>query len=83
MLIYNQLSYKYYIKTIIIILIIELINLFEIIINIQYLDILFMDGMIRINKLIISEEMIIYLIGIIILIFYQNNIKLKKSKIMV
>jgi hypothetical protein len=83
MLIYNQLSYKYYIKTIIIILIIELINLFEIIINIQYLDILLMDGMIRINKLIISEEMIIYLIGIIILIFYQNNIKLKKSKIMV
>ncbi len=83
MLIYNQLSYKYYIKTIIIILIIELINLFDIIINIQNLDILLMDGMIRINKLILYEEIIIYLIGIIILIFYQNNIKLKISKIMV
>ena len=83
MLIYNQLSYKYYIKTIIIILIIELINLFDIIINIQNLDILFMDGMIKINKLILYEEIIIYLIGIIILIFYQNNIKLKISKILV
>ena len=39
--------------------------------------------MIKINKLIIYEEILIFIIAIIILLFYKFNIKLNSSKIMI
>lgn len=81
--IYQNLSYKYYIKTTIIILIIELINILEIIDFIKEFEILFIDGQIKISKQILYEEIFIYLISLIILLFYIYNIKLKSSIIMV
>lgn len=81
--IYNNLSYKYYLKTTIIILFIELINIQYLIFYIKEFDILLIDGMIKINKLIIYEEILIFIIAIIILLFYKFNIKLNSSKIMI
>lgn len=73
--IYNNLSYKYYLKTTILILFIELINISHVVTYIKEFEILLIDGMIKINKLIIYEEIIIFIIAIVILLFYKFNIK--------
>jgi hypothetical protein len=61
----------------------ELINIYELMININDFEILLIDGMIKLNKLVMYEEIIIFIIAIIILLFYKFNIKLNSSKIMI
>ena len=61
----------------------ELINIYELMININDFEILLIDGMIKLNKLVMYKEIIIFIIAIIILLFYKFNIKLNSSKIMI